>query len=149
MAPERRATPSRRRASRVRTRHAEPVAGDVGHPRPRPRGTGREGDGEAVPRGDRSLARLPAHRGSLTVTRAHQVFLLSPANCAGKRAGYLLDGRSHTPLAERLQSHGGAPIGEIFTFMSALYFRGKLAYASTFAKPPAAWDGTQVIVSGR
>jgi hypothetical protein len=43
----------------------------------------------------------------------------------------------------------GASIGELFTFMSALYFRGKLAYAAAFAKPPAGWDGVQVIVPGR
>jgi hypothetical protein len=78
----------------------------------------------------------------------HRVFLLSPANCSGKRAGYLLNGRSETPLAQRLRS-GGAPIGEVFTFMSALYFRGKIAYASAFALPPAGWDGVQVIVPGR
>lgn len=80
---------------------------------------------------------------------AHRVFLLSPANCSGKRAGYLLNGKSSSPLAERLRSDGGAPIGEIFTFMSALYFRGKLAYASAFAKPPDGWHGVQVIVPGR
>jgi hypothetical protein len=83
------------------------------------------------------------------MTTAHQVFLLSPANCSGKRAGYLLNGRSSTPLAERLRSSSGAPLGEVFTFMSALYFRGKLAYAAAFAKPPKGWDGVQVIVPGR
>lgn len=80
---------------------------------------------------------------------SHQVFLLSPANCSGKRAGYLLNGKSATPVAERLRSAGGATIGEVFTFMSALYFRGKLAYASAFAQPPSGWDGVQVIVPGR
>jgi hypothetical protein len=84
----------------------------------------------------------------MTATR-HNVFLLSPANCSGKRAGYLLNGNSGSPLAARLRSEVGAPIGEVFTFMSALYFRGKLAYASAFAKPPAGWDGVQVIVPGR
>lgn len=79
---------------------------------------------------------------------SHQVFLLSPANCSGKRAGYLLNGSS-APLAARLRSSEGATIGEVFAFMSALYFRGKLAYASTFAQPPAGWDGVQVIVPGR
>jgi hypothetical protein len=80
---------------------------------------------------------------------SHRVFLLSPANCSGKRAGYLLKGTSDSPLAARLRSSQGAPIGEIFTFMSALYFRGKLAYAAAFAKPPEGWDGVQVIVPGR
>ena len=60
-----------------------------------------------------------------------------------------MNGRSPTPLAARLRTRTGAPIGEVFTFMSALYFRGKLAYASAFARPPAGWDGIQVIVPGR
>ena len=85
----------------------------------------------------------------MTSIVSHQVFLLSPANCSGKRAGYLLNGRSATAVAERLRSSEGATIGEVFTFMSALYFRGKLAYASAFAQPPSGWDGVQVIVPGR
>lgn len=79
----------------------------------------------------------------------HHVFLLSPANCSGKRAGYLLNGKSSAPLAERLRSSAGASIGEVFTFMSALYFRGKMAYAAAFARPPLGWEGVQVIVPGR
>lgn len=76
------------------------------------------------------------------------VFLLSPANCAGKRAGYLLSGSSATPLSHQLRN-GGASIAEVFTYMSALYFRGKVAYAAAFGRPPAAWDGSQVIVPGQ
>jgi hypothetical protein len=60
-----------------------------------------------------------------------------------------MNGRSSTALAARLRSSEGASIGEVFTFMSALYFRGKLAYASAFAQPPAGWEGVQVIVPGR
>ncbi len=78
-----------------------------------------------------------------------RVFLLSPANCSGKRAGYLLSGTSSAPVAAKLRSSDGAPIGEVFTFMSALYFRGKLAYATAFAQPPEGWDGVQVIVPGK
>jgi len=40
------------------------------------------------------------------------------------------------PVARALHSTAGAPIGEIFTFLSGLYFRGKLAYAEAFARPP-------------
>ena len=78
----------------------------------------------------------------------HQIFLLSPANCAGVRAGLLLrrDGRS--ALAQRLRSGQGATIGEVFTFMSGLYFRGKLAYATAFANPPSDGIGIHVIVPG-
>jgi hypothetical protein len=35
-----------------------------------------------------------------------------------------------------LRSPAGAPLGDIFTFVSGLYFRGKLTYARRFASPP-------------
>ena len=79
---------------------------------------------------------------------SHQVFLLSPANSSGKRAGFLLRQDASSPLAQRLRSREGATIGEVFTFMSGLYFRGKLAYASAFANPPDGCVGIQVIVPG-
>jgi len=60
------------------------------------------------------------------------VFLLSPASCAGTRAQMLLKSRT-SPLTARL-ANGGAPLGEVFAFMSSLYFRGKLAYATTFGR---------------
>ena len=78
----------------------------------------------------------------------HQIFLLSPANCAGKRAGFLLRKDGGSALAQRLRSGEGATIGEVFTFTSGLYFRGKLAYASAFAQPPGDCHGIQVIVPG-
>jgi len=89
------------------------------------------------------------------MTPSHQIFLLSPANSAGKRAALLLrkDGRS--ALAQRLRAAqgglfgGGAAAAEIYTFMSGLYFRGKLAYASAFANPPDGCLGIHVIVPGR
>ena len=56
--------------------------------------------------------------------------MLSPANCAGTRAQILLKSQT-SPLTARL-ANGGAPLGEVFTFMSSLYFRGKLAYATRF-----------------
>jgi hypothetical protein len=75
------------------------------------------------------------------------VFLLSPAHCGGKRAGYLLGPTGRSALAQRLRA-GGAPIGEVYQFMSGLYFRGKLAYARAFANPPAGGHGVLVIVPG-
>jgi hypothetical protein len=50
-------------------------------------------------------------------------------------------------LAARLRSREGAPIGEVFTFLSGLYFRGKLAYALEFARPPAGSPGVLVITA--
>ncbi|HEY7518265.1 MAG TPA: hypothetical protein VIE36_08230 [Methylomirabilota bacterium] len=64
-----------------------------------------------------------------------RVFLLSPANCGGERAQLLFSSRASFPLARRLRADAGAPIGEIMTFVSGLYFRGKLAYAETFGIP--------------
>ena len=76
-----------------------------------------------------------------------RIFLLSPANCTGKRAGWLLREDGGSPLAQRLRADG-ATIGEIFTFMSGLYFRGKMEYARAFADPTAGYSGIQVIVPG-
>ena len=78
---------------------------------------------------------------------SRRIFLLSPANCTGKRAGWLLRKDGGSPLALRLRSEG-APIGEIFTFMSGLYFRGKLAYSRAFADPQTGYAGILVIVPG-
>ena len=62
-------------------------------------------------------------------------FLLSPAHAGGRRAHALLNESANFPLARRL--HGeGAPLGEVFSFVSGLYFRGKLAYASRFGGAP-------------
>ena len=64
-----------------------------------------------------------------------RVFLLSPARCDGKRAKMLLNPAATFELARRVRAPEGAPIGEVFSFLSGLYFRGKLAYATTFGEP--------------
>jgi len=61
------------------------------------------------------------------------VFILSPARCDGERAKLLLSGTASFPLATALREPPGVAIGEVFSFLSALYFRGKLTYARTFA----------------
>jgi hypothetical protein len=66
-----------------------------------------------------------------------RLFLLSPANCGGRRASMVMSDRARFSLALRLRDEG-APLGEVFSFMSGLYFRGKLAYARAFARPPEA-----------
>jgi hypothetical protein len=73
-----------------------------------------------------------------------RVFLLSPANCGGTRAGFVLNPKADFDLAVRLRTDG-ATMGEVFTFMSGLYFRGKLAYARAFARPPEGLPGVFVI----
>lgn len=72
----------------------------------------------------------------ITAAMTSHIFLLSPANLAGKRAQIL--SRGDFPLARALRSAQGAPLGNVFTFLSGLYFRGKLAYARAFARSPSA-----------
>jgi hypothetical protein len=69
-----------------------------------------------------------------------RVFLLSPANCGGQRAQLMTSPTAGFALARQLQSAAGAPLGDVFSFVSGLYFRGKLAYARRFARPPDAGD---------
>jgi hypothetical protein len=66
------------------------------------------------------------------------IFLLSPAYCGGQRASYLLRDGSKMALAAKL-AEGTLTLGEAFTFMSGLYFRGKMAYVHAFGRwtPPA------------
>ena len=52
----------------------------------------------------------------------------------------MLSPKAAFQLARQVQSPGGAPLGEVFTFASGLYFRGKLAYARRFARPPDSGD---------
>jgi hypothetical protein len=78
-----------------------------------------------------------------------QIFILSPASCAGKRAELLLNERASFALARRVQNDEGAPLGEVFSFLSGLYFRGKLTYARAFARPAVGSSGICVITAGR
>jgi hypothetical protein len=80
---------------------------------------------------------------------ASTLFLLSPAHCAGRRAAVLLRPEANFALAVRLRSPEGAELGEVFSFLSGLYFRGKAAYARRFARPLAPLPGALVITSGR
>jgi len=75
----------------------------------------------------------------------NRVFLLSPANCNGVRARWVLKKSARSDLALRLRGAEGVPLGEVFSFFSALYFRGKLAYARAFARPPANGHGVLII----
>jgi hypothetical protein len=77
-----------------------------------------------------------------------RVFLLSPARAGGVRMNLLLSTRAGFELAWAFQREG-APLGELFQFASGLYFRGKLAYARAFGRPPRGASGALAIVPGR
>ena len=74
-----------------------------------------------------------------------RIFLLSPANCGGPRAQLITSPNAAFELARQLQSRQGAALGDVFSFVSGLYFRGKLAYARRFARPP---DPADPLVAG-
>jgi hypothetical protein len=74
-----------------------------------------------------------------------RVFLLSPANCGGVRARMVMSEAAQFALARQLRAPAGASLGDLFSFVSGLYFRGKLAYARRFARPP---DPDDALVAG-
>jgi hypothetical protein len=96
-------------------------------------------------------------------TGPNRVFLISPASCGGLRARQLFKRVSAAPtvssdstapgaagprdLAASLRSPAGAPLAEVFAFLSSLYFTAKLAYANAFANPPAGQAGVHVITA--
>ena len=77
--------------------------------------------------------------------RPPRIFLLSPANCGGVRAQMVASPTARFDLARQLQAPEGAALGDVFAFVSGLYFRGKLAYARRFARPP---DPDDPVVAG-
>ena len=79
----------------------------------------------------------------------HHLFLLSPAHCGGERAKLLFRPEARFELALKLRTPQGAMLGEVFSFLSGLYFRGKMAYSLEFANPPAGVDGQLVITTNR
>ena len=98
--------------------------------------------GEAPGAGGTALGASKLHSGE------SRVFLLSPAHAAGRRAKMLFRPEACFALAEQLRTTG-VSIADAFGFMSPLYFRGKLLYASTFANAPAGIPGALVITPCR
>src|SRR5690348_4524837 len=80
-------------------------------------------------------------------TGSRRIFLLSPANLSGRRASFLLGPKVQCELGLRLRETG-APLGEIFSFVSGLYFRGKLAYANAFSTRGEDASGSIFIITG-
>jgi len=76
-----------------------------------------------------------------------RLFLLSPARVGGPRSTMLLRPDAAFDLAERLR-RGAVTVGEIYSFISGLYFRGKVAYTEAFADAPEGVPAALVIVPG-
>jgi hypothetical protein len=75
-----------------------------------------------------------------------KLFLLSPATLNGLRAKQLTSPRAMFAAAQRYRTEAGVEIADAFAFMSALYFRGKIAYARQFAVPSPIVGGTGIFV---
>src|SRR6187397_761021 len=80
-------------------------------------------------------------------TQPRQIFILSPASCSGQRATLLFNERAQFFLARKLRDQG-ATLGEVFSFLSGLYFRGKLTYARAFSQS-AHSTAIRTITAGR
>lgn len=76
-------------------------------------------------------------------------FILSPANCSGQRAKLLFNEQADFFLAKRLRSQEGAMLGDVFSFLSGLYFRGKLTYARAFARSADDTNAIWIITASR
>ncbi len=76
-----------------------------------------------------------------------RVYLLSPASTRGLRAEMILREQAQFELAIKLRE-GTAKIGEVYAFISGLYFRGKMAYVDAFPAPPKGVPSAVVIVPG-
>ena len=82
---------------------------------------------------------MPCSSGRSSDARG-RVFLLSPANCNGTRARQALSPVAQFDVARRLRESEGVPLGDLFAFVSGLYFRGKLTYARRFGAT-LDWEG--------
>ena len=80
------------------------------------------------------------------VAAASPIFLLSPARCGSERARQLIASK-RSELGARLHGHD-AQLGEVFAWLSALYFRGKLTYAQRFAGTAGGVPGVLIMAPG-
>jgi hypothetical protein len=77
-----------------------------------------------------------------------QLFLLSPASCSGQRAALLFNERADFFLARKLRSEG-AILADVFSFLSGLYYRGKITYARAFTAQETKGNAIWTITAGR
>jgi len=108
----------------------------------------RSNEKRVVLRGQTPGTYATARPGRREGTGGPTIYLLSPANSSGRRGQILLNPKADFELARRLRTTG-ITLGEAFSFMSALYFRGKLEYAKALCCLSNRTPGTLVITSSR
>ena len=60
----------------------------------------------------------------------------APGGCSGRTAD---------PIWRNVSAGPARALGDVFSFLSALYFRGKLAYAQAFSCPPSDCPGIFIV----
>ncbi|HEY4777820.1 MAG TPA: hypothetical protein VIH56_09165, partial [Candidatus Acidoferrales bacterium] len=60
----------------------------------------------------------------------------------------ITNAKAQFPLAVQLREQG-LPVAEAFSFISGLYFRGKIAYANAFGEASSTAPSAYVIMAGR
>jgi hypothetical protein len=113
---------------------------------PRNSGNVRHRRGKGKERAPAKTVRNHRNHAAAEAVPGRRIFLLSPANAGGIRAHLILRETASFPLALALRE-GRLTLGEAFSFISGLYFRGKLAYARAFAQPPPDTPGALVITA--
>jgi predicted kinase len=92
------------------------------------------------------VASTPAcYVAAIVESAQYTMFLLSPANLSGERGRLVFRPAASFPLARQLRSSEGALLGDVYSFVSGLYFRGKMAYGQTFGRAPKGLSGALVI----
>ena len=90
-----------------------------------------------------NFATMPGSSATASPVRP-RIFLLSPANTSGIKGQRLLSSSGESEVAARLRGLG-VPLGDVYRYISSLYFRGKLDYAQRFQNPPRGTAGIQII----
>lgn len=78
-----------------------------------------------------------------------RIFVLSPADLSGVRGRLVLSGTPGPPFMRVLLEGGSVPLGEVLSFVSSLYYRGKRLCGNTFGRRPDGGPTTLAITSNR
>ncbi len=86
-------------------------------------------------------------RSGVATSRRGRIFILSPARAGGPRYSMLVREQADFDVARKLRE-GNVTIGEVYSFISGLYFRGKMTYAEAFRAAPPGLPPALVMVPG-
>src|SRR5260221_1049567 len=91
---------------------------------------------------------VDAPSSDIDTQRSSTVLLLSPARLSGRRGQMILTPSAQFELERQLRSAHGAELGDVFSFVSGLYFRGKMTYARAFGHTDNGLPSALVMTAG-